>query len=393
MNVLRQMIAWTLPLILFIPASSHAMADLSSLNRLNDVSVVRGEDAMVVHLEFKNPVKEFGKTVYYQKSAQFDLPGAYIDPPKQYISTQDSHIPQIYLAQYDSETVRVRFIFDENSDSPSGGFDLTPRGNSLKVHIQKKETDFLSRLLAQTAESVEAAELESAASTAKEASAPVPAQKEVVVYSETDKDVVPATPALKSSIASRSSKQEPTGLKAVGMTGKSEGFATAPSAFKMAGMLVCVVGFMLILFYIFKKYILKNTPFGGGEKVVKVLGTGFLGPRKHIALVEVAGQVLALGISRDNISFLTQIDDAEQIEKLKSSGADPLTESLTRRFQKKKVAAPATERARKAESAPEPASAFNKYMKEFDEPASDKQESVANVTAQIRRRMGKVGIA
>ena len=77
-------------------------------------------------------------------------------------------------------------------------------------------------------------------------------------------------------------------------------------------MLFLVVAFMLLLFYLFKKFVLKNTPFGGSGKLVQVLGTGFLGPRNNIALVEVAGDVLVLGISNDNITLLNHIEDEEK---------------------------------------------------------------------------------
>ena len=161
-------------------------------------------------------------------------------------------------------------------------------------------------------------------------------------------------------------------------------------------MLAIVLSFMLGLFYIFKKYVLKNTPFGNGERLVKVLGTGFIAPRKHIALVEVAGQILALGVSKDNISFLAEINNPEMIEKLKSNDSNNLAKQISNKFQKQKSSAPAP-KASKTDSQPVSGSAFNKYMQDFDDEKTDnkpnKEDSVAAVTRQIRRRMGKTRIA
>ena len=47
-----------------------------------------------------------------------------------------------------------------------------------------------------------------------------------------------------------------------------------PSSLKMFSMLAVVLGIMFLLFFGFKKYVLKNTMFGGGEKLVNVLGSG-----------------------------------------------------------------------------------------------------------------------
>jgi len=66
---------------------------------------------------------------------------------------------------------------------------------------------------------------------------------------------------------------------------------------------------------------LKNTAFGGG-KLVQVLSTNFLAPKKNIALVEVAGEILVLGVSDQNISLLTSIREPERIEEIKNAHGD-----------------------------------------------------------------------
>ena len=53
-----------------------------------------------------------------------------------------------------------------------------------------------------------------------------------------------------------------------------------PSGLKMISMFAVVLGLMFLIFFGFKKYVLKNTAFGGGNKLVNVLGTWFLGPKK-----------------------------------------------------------------------------------------------------------------
>jgi flagellar biogenesis protein FliO len=148
----------------------------------------------------------------------------------------------------------------------------------------------------------------------------------------------------------------------------------------MLSMLALVLGIMFLLFFGFKKYVLKNTMFGGGEKLVNVLGSGFLAPKKNIVLVEVAGEVLVLGMSQDNISLLTNITAPEKIEEIKSKGGkggSGLNWNLGNRQAEEAKASRG-----KAE--------FSNYMKQFSGTEKiNKGKTVADVTAQIKQQMGR----
>jgi flagellar protein FliO/FliZ len=155
-----------------------------------------------------------------------------------------------------------------------------------------------------------------------------------------------------------------------------------PSSMKMFSMLALVLGVIFLLFFGFKKFVLKNTVFGGGEKLVTVLGSGFLGPKKNIVLVEVAGEVLVLGMSQDHIALLTSITDPEKIEEIKDTGGkggSGLNWNQANR-QSEKTAA----------SVGKVAGQFSNYMKQFSgSEKSTKEKSVADVTDQIRQQMGR----
>jgi flagellar protein FliO/FliZ len=49
---------------------------------------------------------------------------------------------------------------------------------------------------------------------------------------------------------------------------------------------------------------------------VRVLATHRLAPQKYLSLVEIGGEVLALGISETQIALLTKIDNKEFIERI-----------------------------------------------------------------------------
>jgi flagellar protein FliO/FliZ len=47
----------------------------------------------------------------------------------------------------------------------------------------------------------------------------------------------------------------------------------------------------------------------GGGRLIRVLGTHYLGVKKSIALVQVPGSILVLGLGGDQINLLTRIED------------------------------------------------------------------------------------
>lgn len=86
--------------------------------------------------------------------------------------------------------------------------------------------------------------------------------------------------------------------------------------------LLFVLGLMGAALYALRLYMRKSgsSPAKGTKAPVKVITTAFLGPKRNIAVVEVAGEVLVLGLTPQTISFLTKVEDAGAREELKKLG-------------------------------------------------------------------------
>jgi len=100
------------------------------------------------------------------------------------------------------------------------------------------------------------------------------------------------------------------------------------SAFlKMVFGLVLVLGIILIFVSLAKK---TNKRRGTkiSEALIKILATRYLGTKKSISLVEVAGNFLALGISQESISLLAKIENPESQEMLKNYKSISITDSF-----------------------------------------------------------------
>jgi len=105
------------------------------------------------------------------------------------------------------------------------------------------------------------------------------------------------------------------------------------TAIKMLSALGIVLGGMFVLFYFMKRYLKRDT-IGSTEKLIKVLASSYLGIKKSIALVEVPGAVLVLGITHDNISLLSKIEDKETLDQFRVTGADQTPTSFSDQLQK-----------------------------------------------------------
>lgn len=90
--------------------------------------------------------------------------------------------------------------------------------------------------------------------------------------------------------------------------------------------LTFVLGLLGVSLYALKYY-LKRSGKGAGARVtapVRVLNTFFLGQKKNLTIVEVAGEVLVLGVTPTSVSFLTKLEKNESVEELKrAAGSGP----------------------------------------------------------------------
>ena len=119
---------------------------------------------------------------------------------------------------------------------------------------------------------------------------------------------------------------------------------TAPdllsTAWQMLTALGIVLGGLLVVFYVLKRF-LKRDVSGSNEQLIRVIANHYVGVKKNIALVEVPGAVLVVGVSNDNISLLTKIEDQvvlDDIRQARSQTTPSLADHLQRLTAKIKIA-------------------------------------------------------
>jgi flagellar protein FliO/FliZ len=98
--------------------------------------------------------------------------------------------------------------------------------------------------------------------------------------------------------------------------------STAPDALsitlQMLTALAIVVGGLLVAFYLMKRF-LKRDAGGSSNALIRVVANQYIGVKKNIALVEVPGTILVVGITNDRINLLTKIEDQSVLDGIKEN--------------------------------------------------------------------------
>jgi flagellar protein FliO/FliZ len=105
------------------------------------------------------------------------------------------------------------------------------------------------------------------------------------------------------------------------------------SALRMLVALGVILGGLLIILYYTKRKF--KTDIGRSKgKLIRVLGSSYIGVKKHISLVEVPGAILILGITNDNMCLLSKVEDETLIQKIKGDEVDEQSPSFSDQLHK-----------------------------------------------------------
>ncbi len=87
---------------------------------------------------------------------------------------------------------------------------------------------------------------------------------------------------------------------------------------KTFAMLCIVLAILILALYLVKRFLYPREGLGAGQ-LIKVLSSSHVSSKGRVALVDVAGEKLVLGITSDNISCLARIEDPEAVARIDGS--------------------------------------------------------------------------
>jgi len=88
---------------------------------------------------------------------------------------------------------------------------------------------------------------------------------------------------------------------------------------KTFSVLFIILAIILTAFYLIKRFWSKGSGFMGNNQWIRVIAATYIAPKKMVALVEVAGEILVLGLTGNHIIMLTKVTNQQIIPHLKTS--------------------------------------------------------------------------
>ncbi len=90
------------------------------------------------------------------------------------------------------------------------------------------------------------------------------------------------------------------------------------SFLKMIFALAIVLGLLIGVMYFVKMFMQQKVAVSDGSSPINIISTKYLGPKNRIVLVEVLDQLLVVGISDQQMTTLSCIEDPLAIAKIKT---------------------------------------------------------------------------
>lgn len=91
-----------------------------------------------------------------------------------------------------------------------------------------------------------------------------------------------------------------------------------PALLKMISALALVLGIMIGLAFLVRRFFQQTGMATPDGSTITILAVKYLGPKSSIMIVDILGEVVVIGVSNQQMSYLTTLDDEAALEKLRS---------------------------------------------------------------------------
>ena len=276
---------------------------LSAYNYLQDIETSSSEDEIKIALNFSKPIKDVWKPQFFEKSIQFTFNKTYVKPAKKTFNIGEELISDVHIYQFDKNSVRLRLLIGKKDIWDEDRLTYEKKGNQLVISVSKKNTDLLNDMYEENLSSP-AVEIKENYNRPVELLSNTIYQEDLIpiIYDKADENKV--------SLNVNKNKKNTVSNNIAGPTFFS-------SSIKVVTALMIVLSLILVTYYFVKKYLLKDGSLLGMDKQVKVISTSYIAPKKNITLVEVAGEILVLGVTAANINLLTKIENKDAAKRIK----------------------------------------------------------------------------
>ncbi len=295
-------------LVFFIIFCKMAYAQsLSDFNYIKDLKTYSDDRELRVVVDFKRHLAAYQGPIFYEKSIQIDFPDTYLHPSKRVLEVGDDMIFRINVVQHTRDTVRMRLMHVTDGSGIEERFSLSIEDKILVISIKRAGLPGDVEGILNTLFPEDIIDGEEISDVEREE---IPGDMNIEDVAHAEEISGPEENTFYQDNGNYLNYEEPLPPSVPDL------FSTTV---RMIVSLIIVLSVILIIYYIVKRFLLKGNGMIGGNRLIKVISTNFIGHKKAITLVEVADEVLVLGISNNNISMLTRLENNRAITNLKGN--------------------------------------------------------------------------
>jgi flagellar protein FliO/FliZ len=259
------------------------------------------------------------RTEYINDIIQLSVSDASVYPAK-ISSVSGKDLSKIFIYQYAPRLVRVRLTVKGKAEAFQGKVQVKPAGKMLTIRLDGGAT--IDKVVSSAAQAKkDGAQAPSANVDAEERAllekvlkAPVAKAAEAPAEKPTERSAAGENSASEAQQQKSTKRRESKGES---LTGRKESF----SPIRMLASLMGVVLILGAALFGLKKLASSRSrdgavgrwvrkSLGRPEKMIEVVATHHLGPKKSIHMVKVAGRTLVLGVADDSINLITELNGA-----------------------------------------------------------------------------------
>jgi flagellar biosynthetic protein FliO len=91
-----------------------------------------------------------------------------------------------------------------------------------------------------------------------------------------------------------------------------------PALLKMIAALALVLGIMIGLAFLVRRFFQQTGLAAPDGSAISILTVKYLGPKSSIMIVDILGEAVVIGVSNQQMSYITTLESADALERLKA---------------------------------------------------------------------------
>nr|HPJ97396.1 flagellar biosynthetic protein FliO [Syntrophales bacterium] len=109
---------------------------------------------------------------------------------------------------------------------------------------------------------------------------------------------------------------------------ETETISFFPALLKMIAALALVLGIMIGLAFLVRRFFQQAGLAAPDGSAINILTVKYLGPKSSIMIVDILGQAVVIGVTNQQMSYITTIDDAVSLDRLKTMNRQRGTKTM-----------------------------------------------------------------